>query len=67
MVHHGGAGTVAAGLRVGKPTVVVSFFGDQVFWGQRLRDLGVGDYIPYKSLTVEKLTRYILSPESHYV
>lgn len=31
--HHGGAGTIAAGLRAGKPTIVVPFFGDQPFWG----------------------------------
>ncbi|CAE6526300.1 unnamed protein product [Rhizoctonia solani] len=29
VVHHGGAGTAAIGLRCGKPTVVVPFFGDQ--------------------------------------
>jgi hypothetical protein len=28
----GGAGTVAAGLRAGKPTMVCPFFGDQFFW-----------------------------------
>ncbi|CAN0298857.1 unnamed protein product, partial [Phaeothamnion confervicola] len=33
VVHHGGAGTVAAGLRAGKPTLVCPFFGDQFFWG----------------------------------
>jgi UDP:flavonoid glycosyltransferase YjiC (YdhE family) len=31
VVHHGGAGTTAAGLRAGKPTVIVPFFGDQSF------------------------------------
>ena len=30
VVHHGGAGTTSAGLRVGRPTVIVPFFGDQV-------------------------------------
>lgn len=33
VVHHGGAGTVAIGLKNGKPTMVVPFFGDQPFWG----------------------------------
>ena len=28
VVHHGGAGTTAAGLYAGKPTVIVPFFGD---------------------------------------
>jgi sterol 3beta-glucosyltransferase len=27
-----GAGTVAAGLKAGKPTLVCPFFGDQFFW-----------------------------------
>ena len=42
VVHHGGAGTTSAGLRAGVPSVVVPFFGDQPFWGQRVADLGVG-------------------------
>ncbi|PSN10116.1 hypothetical protein C7271_26530, partial [filamentous cyanobacterium CCP5] len=35
VVHHGGSGTVAAGLRAGIPAVVVPFFGDQPAWGKR--------------------------------
>jgi UDP:flavonoid glycosyltransferase YjiC (YdhE family) len=31
VVHHGGAGTNAAGIACGRPTVVVPFFGDQQF------------------------------------
>jgi UDP:flavonoid glycosyltransferase YjiC (YdhE family) len=42
VVHHGGAGTTAASLRAGVPTVVVPFFLDQFFWGRRVFDLGVG-------------------------
>ncbi len=58
IVHHGGAGTTAAALRAGKPSVVVPFFGDQPYWGQRVRDLGAGsEPIPQKKLTVEKLTQ----------
>jgi sterol 3beta-glucosyltransferase len=56
VVHHGGAGTTAAGLRAGKPTVICPFFGDQPFWGQRVFELGVGPHpIPQKKLTVAKL------------
>jgi sterol 3beta-glucosyltransferase len=33
VVHHGGAGTFAEGLRAGKPTVIAAFFADQPFWG----------------------------------
>jgi UDP:flavonoid glycosyltransferase YjiC (YdhE family) len=40
--HHGGAGTTAAGLRAGLPTVVVPFFGDQFFWGQTVANAGAG-------------------------
>lgn len=42
VVHHGGAGTTAAGLRAGRPSVVVPFFADQPFWADRVRRLGVG-------------------------
>lgn len=56
VVHHGGAGTTAAGLRAGKPTVIAPFFGDQPFWGRRIAELGVGpDPIPQKQLSVENL------------
>lgn len=60
VVHHGGAGTTAAGLRAGVPSIVIPFFGDQTFWGQRVADLGVGpEPIPRKQLTVERLARSI--------
>jgi UDP:flavonoid glycosyltransferase YjiC (YdhE family) len=42
VVHHGGAGTTAAGLRAGTPAVVCPFFGDQLFWGERVATLGAG-------------------------
>ena len=57
VVHHGGAGTTAAGLRAGKPTIVCPFFGDQPFWGRRVDELGVGPApIPQKKLTVVNLS-----------
>ncbi len=60
VVHHGGAGTTAAGLRAGVPSIVIPFFGDQPFWGQRVADLGVGTApIPRKHLTVERLATAI--------
>jgi sterol 3beta-glucosyltransferase len=60
VVHHGGAGTTAAGLRAGVPSVIVPFFGDQPFWGQRIAALGVGPQpIPRKKLTVERLSQAI--------
>jgi sterol 3beta-glucosyltransferase len=42
VVHHGGAGTTAAGLRHGRPTLIVPFFADQPFWGMRVHQLGAG-------------------------
>jgi UDP:flavonoid glycosyltransferase YjiC (YdhE family) len=60
VVHHGGAGTTAAGLRAGVPSIVIPFFGDRPFWGQRVADLGVGTApIPRKQLTVERLAQAI--------
>ena len=41
VVHPGGAGTSAASLRAGVPSVVVPGFADQFFWARRLSDLGV--------------------------
>ena len=56
VVHHGGAGTTAIGLKCGKPTVIVSFFGDQKFWGEMVSRAGAGpDPIPFKELTVDNL------------
>ena len=60
VVHHGGASTTAAGLKAGIPSVVIPFFGDQPFWGQRVADLGVGAKpIPRKRLTAEGLAKAI--------
>jgi sterol 3beta-glucosyltransferase len=60
VVHHGGAGTTAAGLRAGVPSIVIPFFGDQLYWGQRVAKLGVGTApIPRKKLTVELLANAI--------
>ncbi|HLV35212.1 MAG TPA: glycosyltransferase, partial [Spirillospora sp.] len=56
VVHHGGAGTTGASLRAGKPTAIIPFFGDQVFWGERVAALGVGPRpISRKQLSVDTL------------
>lgn len=49
-VHHGGAGTTAASLEAGVPTVVCSVFADQPFWGARVTRLGVGAHVPFAKL-----------------
>ncbi|WP_030163570.1 glycosyltransferase [Spirillospora albida] len=56
VVHHGGAGTTAAGLRAGVPTVVCPFFGDQPYWGERVAALGAGPRpLPFTAMTVARL------------
>ncbi len=42
VVHHGGAGTTAAGLRAGVPSILIPHFADQPYWGRRVHRLGVG-------------------------
>jgi UDP:flavonoid glycosyltransferase YjiC (YdhE family) len=60
VVHHGGAGTMAAGLRAGVPNVVVPHMVDQPYWGQRVHSLGVGPKpVPRHKLTAVKLTKAI--------
>lgn len=60
VVHHGGAGTTAAGIRCGKPTVIVPFFGDQPFWGSMVYKAGAGpEPVPFKKLTAEILAESI--------
>jgi UDP:flavonoid glycosyltransferase YjiC (YdhE family) len=60
LVHHGGAGTTAEGLRAGVPAVVTPFIVDQRFWGARVKALGTGPApIPRRSLTAERLAAAI--------
>lgn len=42
VIHHGGAGTTAAALRAGAPSVVLPFSADQAFWGRALAQSGTG-------------------------
>jgi sterol 3beta-glucosyltransferase len=56
LVHHGGSGTTAFGLRAGAPALIVPFLFDQSFWGRRLAALGVGlPPLPFARLTSERL------------
>ncbi|MCU6480624.1 glycosyltransferase [Arthrobacter sp. A2-55] len=60
VVHHAGAGTTAAGLRAGVPTVSVPIYTDQPFWAARITSLGAGPQpVPYKKLTAERLAAAI--------
>ncbi|KKZ64428.1 hypothetical protein EMCG_09586 [[Emmonsia] crescens] len=68
VIHHGGAGTTAAGISLGKPTVVIPFFGDQPFWGSMVAKAGAGPKpIHHKELTADNLAAAItaaLEPEA---
>ena len=60
VVHHGGAGTTAEGLRAGVPAVIVPFIVDQRFWGTRVQALGAGPApMPASSLTINQLAAAI--------
>jgi UDP:flavonoid glycosyltransferase YjiC (YdhE family) len=56
VVHHGGAGTTAAGLRAGVPSIIIPYFSDQPFWARTAYLAGVTPRpIPHARLTVERL------------
>ncbi|CAN1131260.1 Sterol 3-beta-glucosyltransferase UGT80A2 [Linum perenne] len=67
VVHHGGAGTTAAGLKASCPTTIVPFFGDQPFWGDRVHERGVGPPpIPVEEFSLAKLVhaiKFMLEPQ----
>ena len=68
VVHHGGAGTTAAGIKAGKPTIIVPFFGDQPFWGDMVARARAGPRpIPHQDLTAENLAeaiKFCLQPDT---
>ncbi|HET6733712.1 glycosyltransferase [Mycobacterium sp.] len=63
IAHHCGAGTTAAALRAGIPSIALPGpVGDQPFWAQRLHTLGAATTpLPQRSLTAERLTDTIRS------
>ena len=62
VVHHGGAGTTAAGLRAGAPSVITPFASDQPFWAGRVQALGVGPRpIPIGQLNARNLAAALRS------
>jgi sterol 3beta-glucosyltransferase len=58
LIHHGGSGTTAFGLRAGIPSAVVPFVFDQFYWGERIAALGAGPR-PIRRLTVDRLSEAI--------
>ena len=66
VVHHGGAGTVAAGLRAGVPTLILWTFFDQPLFGAAVKRLQVGIARRFSTTTLESLVadlRTILAPQ----
>jgi sterol 3beta-glucosyltransferase len=64
VIHHGGAGTTAAGLRAGIPNIVIPFAGDQMFWGKRVHAIGAGPRpINVKELTAMRLVSALVEAE----
>jgi UDP:flavonoid glycosyltransferase YjiC (YdhE family) len=66
VVHHGGSGTTAAGLRAGVPTLILWMWGDQPLWGAAVKRLKVGSARRFSSTTRESLVadlRTILAPQ----
>jgi sterol 3beta-glucosyltransferase len=60
VIHHGGAGTTAAAMRAGVPSIIIPILADQPYWGQRVYELGIGTKpIPRGKLTVDSLTAAI--------
>ena len=56
VVHHGGASTLANGLRAGVPNLVIPFAWDQFFWGDRVSRLEVGPKpVAFNHLSVRNL------------
>ena len=55
VVHHGGAGTIAAAARAGIPQLVTPMFGDQFYWASRIVQLGIGAMSPHGTMTDEFL------------
>ena len=60
VAHHGGAGTTAAGIRAGIPSILIPIGADQRLWAYRVETLGVGPGpIPRSQLTAERLAKAI--------
>jgi UDP:flavonoid glycosyltransferase YjiC (YdhE family) len=60
VAHHAGAGTTAAALRAGTPSVLVPHNSDQFSWARRLHELGVGPpLIARRKLSAERLAQAI--------
>ncbi len=61
VVHHGGVGTTAIGLKYGKPSLIIPFSGDQPFWAEQVRKAGCGPKpIARNHITIRNMTKALL-------
>ena len=66
IVHHGGAGTTAAALRAGVPTLILWTTPEQAIWAARVKRLKVGSGRRFSATTEKSLVadlRPILAPQ----
>uniref|UniRef100_UPI003F9AFF1F glycosyltransferase n=1 Tax=Mycobacterium sp. TaxID=1785 RepID=UPI003F9AFF1F len=66
VVHHGGAGTTAAGMRAGVPTLILWMADVQLMWGAAVKRLKVGTARRFSTTTEKSLVadlRTILAPQ----
>mmetsp|Transcript_64062 Transcript_64062/g.169726 ORF Transcript_64062/g.169726 Transcript_64062/m.169726 type:complete len:1379 (-) Transcript_64062:88-4224(-) len=67
LVHHGGCGTTQRGLRHGRPTLIVAFFGDQPLWGGLVQHRGAGRLVLARQgarASYREGLKYVLSDEA---
>jgi UDP:flavonoid glycosyltransferase YjiC (YdhE family) len=65
VIHHGGAGTTAAGLRAGIPNIVIPHAADQPFWALRVTAIGAGPRpISFSRLSSESLLHALAQASS---
>lgn len=55
VVHHGGAGTTAAGMRAGVPTLILWVTADQPIWAAQIKRLKVGSSRRFSATTQHSL------------
>lgn len=69
IIHHGGIGTTAQGLRAGVPALVVPWGADQFYTAAQVARAGAGNWLSRRAYTPEKAGRIIqalIKPGSEY-
>lgn len=66
VVHHGGAGTTAAGMRAGVPTLILWEGADQPIWAAQVKRLKIGSGRRFATTTRKSLTAELRSVLSRH-